>query len=77
MDIFPISHAFTEDTPDLHACVLATFGRVFELSIFVEEYAPKAAIVVSNERAERRVGKIRVMPWRSFLDEMWAGGLIG
>ncbi len=46
------------------------------LSIFVEEYAPKAAIVVSNERAERRVGKIRVLPWRSFLDELWAGGLI-
>ena len=47
------------------------------LSIFSEEYAPKAAIVVSNERAERRVGKIRIMPWRSFLDELWAGGLIG
>ena len=46
------------------------------LAVFVEEYSPKAAIVVSNEREERRVGKIRVMPWRSFLTELWEGGII-
>jgi predicted AAA+ superfamily ATPase len=46
------------------------------LAVFVEEYSPKTAIVVSNEREERRVGKIRVMPWRSFLTELWEGGII-
>lgn len=46
------------------------------LAVFAEEYSPKAAIVVSNEREERRVGNIRVMPWRLFLNELWEGGII-
>jgi hypothetical protein len=46
------------------------------LAVFMEEYSPKAAIVVSNETQERRVGKIRVAPWRSFLSELWEGGII-
>ena len=46
------------------------------LALFMEEYSPKAAIVVSNETQERRVGKIRVVPWRSFLSELWEGGII-
>jgi len=46
------------------------------LAVFMEEYSPKAAIVVSNETQERRVGKIRVVPWRSFLSELWEGGII-
>ena len=46
------------------------------LAVFVEEYSPKAAILVSNEKSERLVGKIRVMPWRAFLSELWAGGIV-
>jgi predicted AAA+ superfamily ATPase len=46
------------------------------LAVFVEEYSPKAAIVVSNEKTERLAGKIRVMPWRAFLSELWAGEVI-
>jgi len=46
------------------------------LGVFVDEYAPKTAVVVSNEREVRRVGKIRVLPWRIFLTELWQGGII-
>jgi predicted AAA+ superfamily ATPase len=47
------------------------------LAVFVEEYAPKKALVVCNEREERRVGHIRILPWRTFLAELWTGTIIG
>jgi predicted AAA+ superfamily ATPase len=46
------------------------------LSIFLDEYSPKKALVVCNEREERVVGKIRILPWRKFLADLWAGGII-
>jgi predicted AAA+ superfamily ATPase len=46
------------------------------IAAFADEYAPKNAIVVCNEREERRVDKIRVMPWRSFLAELWGGAIL-
>ena len=47
------------------------------LQAFLLEYKPRKAIVVCNERTERRVGDIRLLPWRVFLSELWAGGIIG
>jgi predicted AAA+ superfamily ATPase len=41
------------------------------LAAFQEEFSPKQAIVVSNEKNERVVNKIRILPWRSFLAELW------
>ena len=46
------------------------------LTAFINEYKPKKALVVCNEREERVVGKIRILPWRKFLRELWAGGII-
>ncbi len=46
------------------------------LKAFIEEYSPGKAIVVCNEREERIVDDIRVLPWRRFLSELWAGGII-
>lgn len=46
------------------------------LIAFIDEYRPKKAIVVCNERGERVVGKIKILPWRRFLEELWAGGII-
>ncbi|MEE9610604.1 MAG: AAA family ATPase [Desulfatiglandales bacterium] len=43
------------------------------LSAFIEEYSPRKAIVVCNEREERLHGKIRITPWHKFLSELWAG----
>ncbi len=46
------------------------------LKAFIEEYATKKALVVCNEKEERVVSKIRVMPWRTFLEELWEGRII-
>lgn len=46
------------------------------LAAFMDEYRPKKALVVCNEKEERVVGKIRILPWRRFLEELWEGGLI-
>lgn len=46
------------------------------LKAFMEEYATKKAFVVCNEQEERVLGKIRVMPWRRFLEKLWEGRII-
>jgi predicted AAA+ superfamily ATPase len=46
------------------------------LHAFIEEYSPGQALVVCNEAAERLVGPIRIMPWRQFLQSLWAGEII-
>lgn len=46
------------------------------LIAFSEEYSPKKAVVVCNEREERRLGAIRIMPWQRFLDRLWEGEII-
>jgi predicted AAA+ superfamily ATPase len=43
---------------------------------FIEEYAPKKALLVCNEREERVQGQIRIMPWRRFLEDLWEGKII-
>jgi predicted AAA+ superfamily ATPase len=50
------------DERDLHA-----------LRSYSEEFAPKYALVVCNEKEERLVGAIRVVPRRVFLANLWAG----
>lgn len=46
------------------------------LAAFIEENRPKKAIIVSNEREGRRVGPITILPWRTFLEELWAGEIV-
>ena len=43
---------------------------------FIDEYTPHKAIVVCNEPAERVVGPIRIVPWKAFLQSLWAGEVI-
>ena len=43
---------------------------------FIDEYTPKQALVVCNEPAERVVGPIRIVPWKVFLQSLWAGEVI-
>jgi predicted AAA+ superfamily ATPase len=47
------------------------------LAAFAEDYRPREAILVCNEREERLSGRIRIMPWRSFLEALWAGKIVG
>ncbi|HUW93678.1 MAG TPA: ATP-binding protein [Bacteroidales bacterium] len=46
------------------------------LKSFAEEYKVKKLILVSNDPAPRKVGGIMIMPWRHFLDQLWAGEVI-
>ena len=43
---------------------------------FIDEYTPRKVIVVCNEPAERVVGPIRIVPWKAFLQALWAGEVI-
>ncbi len=47
------------------------------LTAFIQEYAPRKALVVCNEREERVYEQMRIMPWRRFLRDLWAGKIIG
>ncbi len=46
------------------------------LKAFVEEYRPRKGLLVSNERDERLSDKIRILPWRNFLADLWGGKLL-
>jgi predicted AAA+ superfamily ATPase len=46
------------------------------LNAFIEEYSPRKALVVCNEREERVHGRIRIMPYRNFLRDLWEGKII-
>ncbi len=46
------------------------------LNAFMYEYSPRKALVVCNEQEERILGKIRVMPWGKFLEDLWEGRII-
>ena len=43
---------------------------------FAEEHRPDRAIIVCGEPAARRVGLVDVLPWRIFLERLWAGDLV-
>jgi hypothetical protein len=47
------------------------------LNSFAEEYKVKRLILVSNDPYPRKAGKIDILPWRMFLDKLWAGEVIG
>ncbi len=46
------------------------------LNTFIEIYSPRKALVVCNEKEERVVGNVTIMPWRKFLHNLWQGKII-
>jgi uncharacterized protein len=46
------------------------------LNAFMEEYLPRKALLVCNEREERIHGRIHIMPYRNFLRDLWEGKII-
>ena len=46
------------------------------LRSFVDQYKPKKAIIVCNERQARLAGDIRIVPWKDFLSLLWQGKII-
>ena len=55
---------------------MANTRHLHGLSSFTEEYNVKKLILVSNDPSPRKVGKIMIMPWKYFLDQLWDGRLI-
>jgi len=43
------------------------------LQALVEEKKPKRAVCVSLEPRRRKLGGVTILPWREFLDALWAG----
>jgi len=46
------------------------------LDAFAEEYSPQKSILVCNEKEKRLHGKITILPWETFLRELWAGKVL-
>lgn len=46
------------------------------LKSFSEEYKVKHSILVCNEPLPRKHGQIQILPWKIFLQKLWAGELI-
>lgn len=47
------------------------------LKSFSEEYKVKRSIVVSTDPHPRRIDDIMILPWKMFLEELWAGKIVG
>ncbi|MBU4450235.1 MAG: DUF4143 domain-containing protein, partial [Actinobacteria bacterium] len=48
----------------------------YALEAFTEEYLPKRNFIVCNEKDKRLHGKIEIIPWSIFLQELWAGDIL-
>jgi uncharacterized protein len=46
------------------------------LKAFHEDYHPRQSIVVCNEKEPRKTGFIDVMPWKYFLEKLYAGKIL-
>ncbi|NQU05593.1 MAG: ATP-binding protein [Calditrichaeota bacterium] len=46
------------------------------INAFIEEHKPLKALIVCNERQERIHGKVRIMPYRNFLKQLWNDRII-
>lgn len=46
------------------------------LNSFIDEYNPRKALLICCEREERVVGKVRILPYKKFLKELWGGNVI-
>jgi predicted AAA+ superfamily ATPase len=47
------------------------------LKSFAEEYTARRQILVTNDQYLRQVDNITIMPWNLFLDQLWAGEIVG
>jgi len=46
------------------------------LEAFIQSCSPKRSIVVCNEKERRIHGKIEILPWEIFLQQLWAGKIL-
>ena len=70
------SDVCSSDLIEVKATEQANQRHLKGLKSFAEEYKVKKLILVSNDPYARQMGKITVMPWKVFLDKLWAGEII-
>ncbi len=46
------------------------------LKNFAEEYSIKKSILISNDPFPRKIGDVLILPWKIFLQQLWAGVMI-
>lgn len=46
------------------------------LKSFSEEYSVKKLLVVSNDPYPRQIENVTILPWKIFLDQLWAGEIV-
>ena len=46
------------------------------LEAFTQASSPRRSIVVCNEKEKRLHGKIEILPWETFLQQLWAGKIL-
>jgi predicted AAA+ superfamily ATPase len=54
----------------------ANIRHIQGLKRFAEEYRVKKLILVSNDPWPRQLENISILPWRAFLEQLWAGQVI-
>ena len=61
---------------EVKATQLANPRHLKGLKSFAEEYKVEKLILVSNDPLPRQIGNILIMPWKIFLDKLWAGEIM-
>ena len=61
---------------EVKASKLATNRHLKGLKQFSDEYRVKKLILVSNDPRPRKIDDIFILPWKIFLDKLWAGEII-
>lgn len=61
---------------EVKATTMAHEKHLRGLMNFAEEYKVKNLILISNDPYPRIAGKVMIMPWRFFLEKLWAGEIV-
>jgi hypothetical protein len=61
---------------DFKSSEIANTRQLRGLISFSEEYNAKRLILVSNDPLPRKIGRIMILPWRIFLEQLWAGEIL-
>jgi len=61
---------------EVKATEMANARHLKGLKSFSEEYKVKRRILVSNDKHPRKTEGIDILPWKIFLDQLWAGEVI-
>lgn len=61
---------------EVKATTLAQERHLKGLKRFSEEYTVNKLILVSNDPLPRKTGKIDILPWKMFLEKLWANEII-